>query len=95
LVPELPEVVEVLTCPQQGEGGADLGTVSGLEGAAHAPHDLSVVVIIAGRWRGERRPLNEGIREADVPGAKRIDLSGQSLGALLDARSAGAHRGER
>jgi len=92
---ELPEVVEVLTCPNQGEGRADHGTVSGRKGLAHAPYDLSVVVVIASMWRWDRRPLDEGIGEADIPGAERIDVSGQSLGALVDARSAGERGSER
>ena len=92
---ELPKVVEVLTCPQQAEDRADHGIVSGRKGLAHAPHDLPVLVVIAGMWRRDRRPLDEGIGEPDVPGAERIDISGHSLRALVDARSADARGSER
>jgi hypothetical protein len=92
---ELPEVVEVLTCPQQAEGGADHGIVPGREGFAHALQDLSVIVVSTRMWRWDRRPLDEGIGEADIPGADRSDLSRQSLGAFVDARSAGGRGSER
>jgi hypothetical protein len=49
---ELPEIVEVLACPQQAEDRADHGGVSDRKGLADAPYDLSVLVVIARRRRG-------------------------------------------
>jgi hypothetical protein len=60
-------------------GGLDQAASELLE--PHAPHDLSAVVVIARMWWRDRRPVDEGIREAEVPGTERIDVSGQGVGA--------------
>src|SRR5437588_3512969 len=91
---EPPQVVQVLACPEQNERRTQLRLVTAGDGLAHAREEAAPALSVGNVRPRDRRAVDEGVAERDVPGAERIDLAVEVLAAALELRVAVGHPGE-
>src|ERR1700694_3785441 len=92
---ELPEVVEMLACPEQDECSFDRCLVAATGGVAHARDQTAAPLSIADVRRRRGAAVHECVAECDVPRLESMELAIEVLAAALESGLAVCHLSER